>query len=698
MRHSPLYAGLRLASLSAVGIVSSPLLQAAEPAKLEEVVVWATQVRASSVDLGEDAITIRQADHISDLLRTIPGVDVGGAHSLNQRITIRSLGDRDLRVSIDGANQNTYMYHHMGNLQIHADILKSVDIDVGTNSVIDGGLGGAVRFETKDARHLLREGKRYGMRVQGSYDDNSGSGYSATAYGQITDTVDALAYYHHLDRDNYKVGGGEIKDNNGQEIPGTDGKVKGLKGDLDDTLLKLGWDFAPDQRLQLSYEAYKDKGDYSYRPDMGLATDIAIGDNLGLPLTYPTEFKRDTLVLKYELQWGDHSTLDASVFGNKSTLSRDESAINAIWPEDPAHVEGKAQNTGFGLLGTSDLQAGVRHQLTYGTDTIEYQTEYKPDGSVLSQENATSSAIFVQDRMEFSHGLALIPGLRYEYYDIDSAVVDNDYSAVTGALAGEWAATDKVLVKLSGTQLFQGPEISEVFIGAGYYATPNPGIDEESGYNSELSLAYEDAILGADRFSAGFTLFRTEIDNYIYEYADAPADIGGSWQDNVGDMKIDGGESYIGYDIGALRTLLTYSVSDSKLSANAEYASLNGARLDREQGNTWSLNADYLLEQLNLTLHTDVLWVEKLGAGLDLDGASLDNSKDGFTVVNVSARWTPPSYPGLALTVGADNLLDEYYASQSSRTGLSFHPRFGELQLTDYEPGRNVKATVSYEF
>jgi hemoglobin/transferrin/lactoferrin receptor protein len=300
--------------------------------------------------------------------------------------------------------------------------------------------------------------------------------------------------------------------------------------------------------------------------------------------------------------------------------------------------------------------------------------------------------------MEFSHGLALIPGVRYEYYDIDSAVVDDNYSAVTGALAGEWAVNDNVLVKLSGTQLFQGPEISEVFIGAGYYATPNPDIDEESGYNSELSLAYQDAILGADRFTAGFTLFRTEIDDYIYEYADAPAAIGGSWQDNVGDMKIDGGEGYIGYDIGPLRTLLTYSVSDSDLSANAAYASLNGARLDREQGDTWSLNADYLLEQFNLTLHSDVLWVEKLGAGLDLDGASLDNSKDGYTVVNVSARWTPASYPGLALTVGADNLLDEYYASQSSRTGLSFHPRFGELQLTDYEPGRNVKATVSYEF
>ena len=683
--------------LAAVGAAANTLAEA--PAQLEEVVVWATQVRSSSVFLGEDAMTIRQADHLSDLLRTIPGVDVGGAHSLNQRITIRSLGDRDLRISIDGANQNTYMYHHMGNLQIHADILQSVDIDVGTNSVVDGGLGGAVRFRTKEAKHLLPENQRYGMRVQGSYSDNAASGYSATAYGQLTDDVDALGYFHHVDRDNYKVGGGKIKDSNGQEIPGTDGKVKGLKGDLDDALVKLGWNFTQNQRVQLSYEAYSDKGDYSYRPDMGLATDIAIGESLGLPLTYDTKFDRDTLILNYELQWGATSTLSAALFGNKSTLWRDESAINEIWPEDPAIVEGKAENTGLNVLATTDWDGAGQHQFTYGVDLIDFNTEYKPDGSVLSKEQASSAATFVQDRIEFSHGLALIPGVRYDYYDIDSNLVDGDYSALSGALAGEWAVTSSLLVKLSSTQLFQGPEIAEVFTGAGLYDTPNPGIDEESGYNSELSVAFEDRVLGADRFSAGFTLFRTDIRDYIYEYAPAPADTGANnWQDNVGDMKIHGAESYIGYEIAGLRTLLTYSLSDSDLSANQQYAALNGARLDREQGDTVSLNVDYALARFNLALHTDVLWVGDLGSGLDLDGATLDNSKDGYTVVNISARWTPPQLAGLSLTLGADNVLDEYYASQSSRTGVSVHPRFGELQLTDYEPRRNVKATVTYEF
>ena len=93
-----------------------------------------------------------------------------------------------------------------------------------------------------------------------------------------------------------------------------------------------------------------------------------------------------------------------------------------------------------------------------------------------------------------------------------------------------------------------------------------------------------------------------------------------------------------------------------------------------------------------------MLVADDVSAELDLDGASLDNSKQGFTVHNLSAKWQAESIDGLSVILGVDNLFDEYYASQSSRTGVSFHPRFGELYLQDYEPGRNIKATVSYLF
>ena len=84
--------------------------------------------------------------------------------------------------------------------------------------------------------------------------------------------------------------------------------------------------------------------------------------------------------------------------------------------------------------------------------------------------------------------------------------------------------------------------------------------------------------------------------------------------------------------------------------------------------------------------------------GLNLDGATLNNAKDSFSVHNVLARWDAQSIEGLTLIFGVDNPFDEFYASQSSRTGTSFHPRFGELYLLDYEPGRNIKASLSYRF
>lgn len=664
--------------------------------------VWGTEIRSSSVKIENETIAIKQADHVSDLLRTLPGVDVGGAHSLNQRITIRSMDDKDLRIRIDGANQNTYMYHHMGNLQIHADILQSVDVNVGTNSVIDGGLGGSVYFETKSASQLLEPGETVGGRVQATYGDNSGTNLALTGFAQMTEAVDVLAYFNAIDRENFEVGGGTIKDYSDNRIPGTDGTVRGLEGELTDALLKFGYDIDDNQRLEIGYEAYDDEGNYSYRPDMGLATDLAIAKSLNTPLLWPTEFTRDTLTLNYDRGFGEESYMKTAVFRNDSTLQRDETgyALSPSFASSAGIIEGEAINTGFNML--AETQMGM-HTITYGGEYIRYDTRYRASylsGTVdQSEEEASNRALYVQGDFQLGDRFSIIPGVRYNNYDIDSVVIDDSYSKTTGALAAEYDLTPDLKMRASSTELFKGPEIGEVFLGAGLYDVANPGIEEETGTNNELSLAFEKASLGADRFAAGVTWFRTDIDNHIYDYAPAPSATGANyWKDNVGNMSIDGYEAYLAWDKGNLRTLLTFSEADSELDAFDAYSSLNGARLDRVQGDTISFNLDYDLPAKDLTFHWDMLVVDDVPARLDLDGATADNSKDGFTVHNVAVRWTPRKHEGLELTFGIDNLFDEYYASQSSRTGLSLHPRFGELFLLDYEPGRNLKFTVSYRF
>lgn len=650
--------------------------------EMDAMKVWGTRVQATSVNMDESYLTLRQADHLSDLLRRIPGVEVGGAHSLNQRINIRGLDDRDLNVTIDGAVQNTYMYHHAGNLQIHADILKAVELEVGTNSVITGGLGGAARFETKDAKDLLFYGQQFGGRIQGSWADNDYTAGALSLYGQWNNRLDFLFYYNHVDRDNYKVGGGQITGADGEVINET-GVVKGLAGTTKDALFKVGYDINVNHRLELSLEDYQDAGDYSYRPDMGLATDEAIADSLGLPLVYPTEFNRQTVTLNHDLFWGQQNTLKTTLYYNDSDLWRDEQGIADVFPDSPVIVEGRAINRGLNILGQSSLQSNVDHALTYGFEFNNYRTRYANEGVRVSGEALDRWAVYIQDRIQLGHGFSVIPGARYDNSDVDSMVVSDRFDDVSFALALEQQLGPHWSFKLSGTELFKAPELSEVFVGAGLGDTPNPGIQAEGGINYQLGVNYD----SGQWLHAGVTFYRTEIDNYIEEYSD----------DNIGDAVMDGFESYIGVNRGAFHAVLSYAKQDSEISAFAGYESFEGARLDRTIGDNINLALDYLWVDKNIKFSWNSRWVNDLEARYDLD--YLSNPKSDYDVHDISAQWQPQNQlRGLMITLGIDNVFDEHYASHASRTGNSVHPRFGPLHLTDYEPGRNIKATVSYQF
>lgn len=694
-----------LVAFQTVAETSDNVSQDNDNQEIEEVYVWGTAVQASSVNLQRNSIAIKQADHISDLLRTIPGVDVGGAHSLNQRITIRSMDDKDLDITIDGARQNTYMYHHMGNLQIHADILESVDIEVGKNSVINGGLGGTVRFRTKSASELLEPGDQFGGRAQAGYNTNSGSSLALTGYGQLSDELDVLLYHNRVNRDNYEVGGGKIKDANGNEVPGTNGKVEGLEGTQDDTLIKFGLDINEAHRISFGYERYRDEGDYSYRPDMGLATDTSIAAVLDSPLTWPTNFDRDTLTLNYSGDVSATTSAFVTLYENTSTLKRDESAwlnSTAMVRGNPASdsagiAEGEARLQGLNILMETALG---HHILTYGAEHTRYNTDYEFKYSAgtsnagtknTSDESSKANALFVEDSWNATTELTVIAGVRYDSVSMDTALTDDTFSDVTGGLELEYAPIPTVLTSASYTQLFKAPEVAEVFIGAGLRDSENPDIKAETGVNREISVGFADDILMADQFSAGATGFWTSVKDYIYDYSD-------NGKDNIGVMVIKGVEAYVGYEKDNFSSLLTFSRSASSLTAATGHEDYEGAGIDRQQGNTFSLNLDYALPSEGITLHGDVQTVADLDGGTDLDSPSLDTAKDGYTVVNVSAMWQPDELENLSLTLGVDNLLDEYYASHSSRTGSSFHPLFKELYLLDYEPGRNVKATVAYQF
>ncbi|MGU3845598.1 TonB-dependent siderophore receptor, partial [Vibrio diabolicus] len=113
-----------------------------------------------------------------------------------------------LDIRLDGASQHASMFHHIGNLTLNPDILKSADIQVGNNSVTQNGLGGSVYFETKDARDLLRYDETFGARVYGGYASNDNQQGSLTLYGLLSENIDAMVYGHYVTRDDFEDGDG----------------------------------------------------------------------------------------------------------------------------------------------------------------------------------------------------------------------------------------------------------------------------------------------------------------------------------------------------------------------------------------------------------------------------------------------------------------------------------------------------------
>ena len=239
--------GALLTGLSTSAIADSNTAAPADDENETEIIeVWSTNIINSA--LIEDDIEKKQAAHLSDLLRDQAGIDIGGSHSIVQGINIRGVDDLDLNITIDGISQNNNMFHHAGNLLVNADILKAVDINVGTNSVLTGGLSGGVAFETKDAKDLLLPGQQFGARLHTDIASNDYWGGSATVYTRVADNVDAMVYYTYTDKDNFESG-------TGREVTGNEGR--NYNG-----VVKLGWDVNDHNRVVFSYDKYNDRGDY----------------------------------------------------------------------------------------------------------------------------------------------------------------------------------------------------------------------------------------------------------------------------------------------------------------------------------------------------------------------------------------------------------------------------------------------------
>jgi hemoglobin/transferrin/lactoferrin receptor protein len=649
----------------AVMLAISHQTMADETQVMDELVVWGTSVSSSSEYLGDQDISLKQADHMSDLLRDLPGVDVGGTHSLTQRINIRSLGESDLDIRLDGASQHANMFHHIGNLTLNPDIIKSVDINVGNNSVTQSGIGGTVLFETKDGKDLLRADEQFGARVYGGYASNNSQQGSLTTYGMLNEKVDGMIYGNLVDRDNFE-------DGDGTETYGSAGQVSNM-------LFKVGFEPSSQHRFELSYDMYRDSGDYSPRPDMSGDANQAFSN----ALLIPTDYDRDTFTASYELLGSVHSG-KVNLYVSTTEITRDETVMAGVWPTNRVSIN-TATNQNIGMntqFESNTVLAGFDNQLTYGIDLMNQNSTSSYGGSKFMDENVLSSAVFFEDKFYFTSAFSITAGLRYDNFRRDAETSDKTFDDVTWALGTDWDITDNVTLFASTRSLFKGPELLETFIQYQDVTYLDDDIKAETGLNSEVGVRYAQRF-GEHAFSANATLFQTNINDYIAETWESTAYI----VENVGDAEIKGFELSATYGYDAFFAKASYSRSDSdNTTTGGPLLDANGRSMDI--GDSISLGLDYEAESIDTLFGITSNFV--LEEDNVEDGSAV---KSAYNTHDLYVQWMPSQVDGLQVTFGIDNFTNELYTSHASRTGAGRGVTFD-----DYEPGRNYKLSAAYQF
>lgn len=639
------------------------------------------KVQEDGVDV-EDYTPAQQASHLSDFLNVVPGVTIGGTSAVNQRIRIRGLEDSNLKVTIDGARQEGKLFYHMGDITIDPDLLKQADVAVGNNSVTLGNdaLGGAVAFKTVDAADLLKPGQKIGAKLKAGYASNNDELLtSATVFGAPSDNVDLLAYYGKRDTSS-----------------GEDGEGRELFEDSESEsfLLKAGAYVGNDHHVGASFSRTEKEGIFPFRPDFPSRSEPPI----------PQQVKRDTYGIDYKFNPSNPLIdIDTNVYQTKTRILRDSDYIN-----DPGFdFNAQVQTTGAKIQNTSDIATNVgTHKLISGIEHYKKESEMERDFFKTGSDEATNTSVYLEDQWR-NGKLTLTPGVRYDRYKSPEFIAGGKtYDNVVGALAASYEIAPLTQVFASYTQLFNGPDLSQtIFNSDGDKTYVNNDLKAEEGSNAEVGIVttLRDLTVAGDALQLSGKYFETDIENYI-EFVRA----GGS---RVGmncttgqlgtsaapeacqgvinkdeDFKIKGVELAADYKMNNFSMGLSYSRARSK-GDKTGYSIPSVTGSSSESGDKYMVNLAY-----SPTETTDIGWRSTYVASVMPNTSANDIEKPSYDVHDIFMNYSPKQIEGLKATVGVYNLFDEAYASHSSRLNPI------DDVATDFEPGRNIKASLTYQF
>lgn len=606
-----------------------------------------------------EEIVIQQPTTLNELLSRSPDVSVsGGNRTPAQRVYVRGVDDARLTSTINGARTSGVIFPHNGSNGIDPFLLERVEIEAGTGNALSGPatLGGAIRYETRDAEDLLLPGQTFGGLLRFSGQTNGDQlTYGAAIYGRPDERFSYVLYYSDTFADNYE-------DGDGNEVTFSDNEPSTAMIDLD---------FRPAEGHELSFTSIR-------REDNGLRSFQAnFGVNPILPPATPEdqELIQMTNVLSYRFNPADNPMIDlqARIYENETELVR-----RPTFPF-PSTITGTWRTRGIELRNTSDFD---RFSLTYGVDYTEEFSLGEVAGGPSASETSRTFGAFVQGDFDISDQLFVTAGLRFDAASLTD-IAGNEYEGghISPNIGFRYTPTDDLAFFASWSQAYAGVQPAPGFnlIRGINTAVNDPTLDGEVANTFEVGVDYE-----RDGLFLGATLFQTTIDDVILYDGRGGAPYA---RTNGGEAETRGytlraGYAWSDWDVGLIFAHQETTLGGRSVSPDDWYDGFV------PQGDTLDFTIGYQHPRQDLRVE----WHSKFVFSEDDLPATFTSASElaAYDVHDLSVVWRPSLNQEYALAV--TNIFDESYVAH----GTPFNVPGGVTNLR--EPGRSIRLTASFRF
>ena len=368
-------------------------------------------------------------NNVSDILSAaVPGLGTSSGTSSNWGQTLRG---RQVLILVDGISQSTPLRNGSVDMRtIDASVIERIEVIKGANSIYgNGAAGGIINYITNSSH---RNNTRFGGKT-----DLASTGVVLNPKGTFGGRI-SQSFFGKLGKIDYTINGsyeqtGKVRDSEGDIL----GPTYGLSNNkVYNTFAKIGYQFNPDQRLQLSYNFFRSLEETNLQEVMGSRKTgnktygiegTTPGDPPGTRWNHNAllKYTHDKLIGKTSLSVNSYIQDFNTLFfystnfenGGQSTIQSSKKGIRA--------------DLNTPLLSKEKLNA----DLTYGLDLLsDITSQPLLDGRTwVPKMNMLSTAPFMQVQATLFNDFVFNGGLRYELMNI--GVEDYEtlkpYNAVT---------------------------------------------------------------------------------------------------------------------------------------------------------------------------------------------------------------------------------------------------------------------------